>query len=803
MMLQNPEALWLLLILPAVYILYRLAQKRRRKDILKFSSLGVVKKAADKRFRLRKHLSFILIAASLALLVIGLSDPHIPLEREREGVNVVLAIDVSGSMNADDYKPTRLEAAKRSAEILLKELEPKDHAGIVIFESGATTTSYLSPFKQMVMEKLRSIAPKEGRTAIGDGLSLAVDMAISIPNKKKVVILLSDGVNNAGVISPEEAVAFARTNDIQVFTIGMGSEEDVVLGYDLFGRPQYAQLDEETLKAIAEETGGRYYRSVDSDTLDQIYRSISENIEREKEQTSIKDWIIGLAILLLLAELYFRYGRFRVLTQSLLIMVLLSSVASAQLTVEKSLQNDTVQAGDDVKILLEFKNGFSEDLPIEIQDTNIFGNNGVQIECLEYMLPAGQTTVLGYEPITAYKAGGYELDPATVSYTNPETGKEESVTSNSLSLEIGEGASGIDAEGITKVYQCNGVRSVQRSSVSGSSMSVSVGSQGQMQQAMDQQMNRLSNNQMDQDAGALKSQMQEEIQEKEQMERTLRDKVENSDEFERMEDELLQQGYSRTGSRVDPQSGSSGDFSYEYESQGKEASLEGEMDDGRIQSITQSTQGQPEDLRKILNTSEEFREADQDLRSKGMEPASTILRRQDNTTHAELLYSSDQANATIRAVIVNETVQDISVQEDSSSWWIWLVIFALIAIILSYLGLRKPSQEPPKPKPADPRKEALGMLDEAAELYGEGKHKEAFAEVSYAVRFYTRHLAGIDHELTNTECVDVLKHPKDVKRCLATCSMVEFARQEPGKKEFDKALQAAEKFVKDDTKKHI
>jgi len=216
-------------------------------------------------------------------------------------------------MQATDYKPTRLEAAKRSAETLLRSLKSKDHAGIVVFESGATTAAYLSPYKERVIEKLRSIAPKKGKTAIGDGLSLGVDMAVSIPNKKKVVILLSDGVNNAGVISTSEAIAFAKSNAIQVFTIGLGSEKKVVLGYDWFGNPQFAELDEKTLKEIAKETGGKYFKSVNERTLDEIYKSISKNIKREKEEVNIKDWFFLAATLLFLFYLYLVYGGRRII----------------------------------------------------------------------------------------------------------------------------------------------------------------------------------------------------------------------------------------------------------------------------------------------------------------------------------------------------------------------------------------------------------------------------------------------------------------------------------------------------------
>lgn len=303
-----------LIVIPGLYFLYYKVSIKKKKEAIKFSNLAFLKSAiGDKKKSRRDSWLFFLALAAIGMMIIGFANPHIPLEQSKEGVNVVLVIDVSGSMQATDYSPNRLEAAKNSAQILLESLQPKDHAGIVTFETGATTAAYLSPYKDKVIQKLSSITPKEGNTAIGDGLSLGIDMATSIPNKKKVVILLSDGVNNAGVISPSEAVEFAKSNDIQVYTIGLGSEQKVLLGYDFFGRAQYAELDEDTLKAIAQQTGGKYFKSVDKQTLDEIYKNISKDIKREKEETNIKDWLFAIALGIFFLQLYLRYGRGRII----------------------------------------------------------------------------------------------------------------------------------------------------------------------------------------------------------------------------------------------------------------------------------------------------------------------------------------------------------------------------------------------------------------------------------------------------------------------------------------------------------
>ncbi|VVB89882.1 von Willebrand factor type A domain protein [uncultured archaeon] len=309
---ESPLWFAALLLIPLIWYFYRESVKKKKAAAIKFSNLSLIKEAGAGKSK-AKDILFYMNILLITLLITALADPHIPLKQTKEGVNVVMVMDVSGSMAATDYKPTRFDAARESAKILMNELDSKDNVGVVIFSSGATTSAYLSPYKDKVLEKLMSIKQTGGETALGDGLALGVDMATSIPNKKKVIILMSDGVNNAGVISPDEAVGFARTNDIQVYTVGIGSNDRVVLGYDWFGRPQYADLDEATLQKIAKETGGEYFKSVDSSTLSHIYSELPKKIEREPEDTSIKDWAILAAIGVLLTELYLRFGRYRIL----------------------------------------------------------------------------------------------------------------------------------------------------------------------------------------------------------------------------------------------------------------------------------------------------------------------------------------------------------------------------------------------------------------------------------------------------------------------------------------------------------
>jgi Ca-activated chloride channel homolog len=311
---SEPAWLFALLVLPVLAGVYWYITRKKKQEAIAFSRVAFVKSAlGDAKKSRRAHVLFVVALAVIGLLVIGLADPHIPLEQTKEGTNVILVLDISGSMQANDYQPTRIDAAKTAAEQLVSSLDPKDSVGVVTFQSGATTAAYLSQDKDRVKEKIAAIEPSSGETAIGDGLALGVDMAQSVPNKKSVIILLSDGVNNAGVITPDEAVALAKSAGIPVFTVGLGTTTPTVLGYDWMGNPQYAQLDEKTLQSIADQTGGKYFKSVDDKTLREVYAGLTSDIVHEKEDTSIRDWFIAGALVLLVLEFWLRYGRGRII----------------------------------------------------------------------------------------------------------------------------------------------------------------------------------------------------------------------------------------------------------------------------------------------------------------------------------------------------------------------------------------------------------------------------------------------------------------------------------------------------------
>ena len=147
---------------------------------------------------------------------------------------------------------------------------------------------------------------------MGDGLSLGIDMVSSILDKKRVIILLSDGIQNSGLVSSEQAIQYAIRNNVQVHVIGIGSEEPVYLRDDIYGDPQYAELDESSLKNISDSTGGSYFKSLDEQTLNEILLDLTSNMEYETELSTIRDWFIGSAIGILMLDMYIIYGRFRI-----------------------------------------------------------------------------------------------------------------------------------------------------------------------------------------------------------------------------------------------------------------------------------------------------------------------------------------------------------------------------------------------------------------------------------------------------------------------------------------------------------
>ena len=229
------NALFLFLLIPLLIFVYYKYNSNKKESILKFSSLKIIKKTHTKGNSIRKHIPFVLVVIVLSLIIISLANPQIVTIGVEKGINLGIVLDGSESMAASDYKPTRLEAAKNAVNSLVTKINEKNNVGVVLFESGAGTISYLTPVKEKTLNSISSIKQGNGATAIGDGLSLGIDMVSSILDKKRVIILLSDGIQNSGLVTTEQATQYALRNNVQIHTIGIGSENPVYLRDDIYG----------------------------------------------------------------------------------------------------------------------------------------------------------------------------------------------------------------------------------------------------------------------------------------------------------------------------------------------------------------------------------------------------------------------------------------------------------------------------------------------------------------------------------------------------------------------------------------
>ena len=285
----SPSYLWLGLALPLLAAWY-VWQLRRGGASIRISSVeGALRAPKTLRYWLR-HLPVVLRIAALALLIVALARPQGIEEHARtntEGIDIVLAIDVSGSMLARDFRPDRITAAKEVAGDFIAD-RYGDRLGLVVFAGEAFTQSPLTTDQstlQTLLGRIRSGLIEDG-TAIGNGLATAINRLRESEAKSKVIILLTDGVNNRGEIAPLTAAEIARAQGIRVYTIGVGTEGMAPYpAVDMFGNMTFVQqkveIDEKTLTEIAAQTGGRYFRATDKAKLKAIYDEINQ-LEKSK-----------------------------------------------------------------------------------------------------------------------------------------------------------------------------------------------------------------------------------------------------------------------------------------------------------------------------------------------------------------------------------------------------------------------------------------------------------------------------------------------------------------------------------------
>ncbi len=317
---SKQEFLWLLLLIPLFVIWYIRKHKELSSDI-RFVHSGFIKNIR-KGFRIRMlHLPFVLRMLAMVLLLIALARPQTASSTRdisMEGIDIMITLDISGSMLAEDFSPNRMEAAKRTALDFI-DMRPNDRIGVTVFSGFSFTMVPLTTDHTMLKQLAANIRTGmvEDGTAIGDGLATAVNRLRDSDAISRVIVLLTDGINNRGVIDPLTAAEIAALYDIRVYTIGVGSSGPVPYPFQTPYGIRYQDVefpvDEELLQQIANMTGGQYFWADRYDMLEQVYREIDQ-LERTKidvtEFTHHQDEylpLLILALVLIVAEALLRH----------------------------------------------------------------------------------------------------------------------------------------------------------------------------------------------------------------------------------------------------------------------------------------------------------------------------------------------------------------------------------------------------------------------------------------------------------------------------------------------------------------
>ena len=318
------DMLWALVLVPALVMAYILVQRRRRKYALRYASLSLVKEALGRGPGIRRHIPPVLFLMGMATMIFAVARPVASVMLPSQQGTVILTVDVSGSMRAEDLQPNRIEAAK-SAALAFVEKQPRNvRIGVVSFSNNASVVQAPTTDREALVAAINRLAIQRA-TAIGSGILTSLEAIFEEPGPRAtpasrdtlslseptptatpvargayapaVVVLLSDGVSNAGP-PPLQAAKQASDRGVRVYTVGLGSPEGTVLSFS--GRSIRVRLDEETLKRIAEETDATYYKAGSETDLREIYESLSTQVVFRAEQTELTAGFTGAATALML-----------------------------------------------------------------------------------------------------------------------------------------------------------------------------------------------------------------------------------------------------------------------------------------------------------------------------------------------------------------------------------------------------------------------------------------------------------------------------------------------------------------------
>ena len=296
MSFANPQYLWLFLVYIPI-ILWYIKKQRVAEPTLKVSTLLPFEKVGTSWKAYLRHVLFVMRLMAIGCLIIILCRPQ-TYDRwstsETEGTDIVIALDVSTSLLARDFKPDRFEAAKDVASQFISGRE-SDNIGMVIFAGESFTLVPMTTDKTVLLNYIQDISMGmlEDGTAIGDGIATSINRIKNGKAKSKSIILLTDGSNNTGVVAPLTAAEIAKNLGIKIYTIGVGSNGEALypVGMNYYGKMEYQKLpvviDEGTLRSVASMTGGKYYRATSKNVLKEIFKDIDQ---LEKTQLDVKNY---------------------------------------------------------------------------------------------------------------------------------------------------------------------------------------------------------------------------------------------------------------------------------------------------------------------------------------------------------------------------------------------------------------------------------------------------------------------------------------------------------------------------------
>ena len=322
----HKELLWLLLVIP-VLLLWYIFKHKKQTAILEISTTSGLLKG-NQFWTILKHSLFVLRALAITLIIVAMARPQTvdvsTKTKTTRGIDIVMAIDVSASMLAKDLKPNRLEALKKVASKFINR-RPNDRIGLVEYAGESYTRTPVTSDKGIILKSLRNIKYNTiitGGTAIGMGLATAVNRLKESKAKSRIIILLTDGVNNSGFIDPKTASELAVEYGIKTYTIGLGSNGMALSPVAINnGKFQYSriqvEIDEKLLKEIASETGGTYFRATNNKKLEDIYDEIDKLEKTEIEEFKYYNYeekfrpLVLLALGLLVLEFLLRHTLLR------------------------------------------------------------------------------------------------------------------------------------------------------------------------------------------------------------------------------------------------------------------------------------------------------------------------------------------------------------------------------------------------------------------------------------------------------------------------------------------------------------